>query len=114
MVNSFKPELNVLRDKYRLFAFRDCTKEETAEIEKYIEDHNRIPDNVMIEERFGESVYCCQTDELDYTHEERIEYIMLKQAEHLSAIRKMLLFFVVLTCISLAAGLIAVLAMQSA
>ena len=51
---------------------------------------------------------------LDSTHEERIEYILLKQTEHLSSIRKMLLFFVVLTCISLAAGLIAVLVMQSA
>lgn len=114
MLNSFKSELKELREMYCLFAFRDCTKQEADEIKRFQSEHNNIPDDVMVEDRNGETVYRKQTEELDSTHEERIEYIMLKQTEHLSVIRKMLLFFVVLTCIGLAAGLIAVLVMQSA
>lgn len=114
MLNSFKSELNELREKYCLFAFRDCTQQEADEIKRFQSEHNNIPDDVMVEDRNDETVYSRQTEELDSTHEERIEYIMLKQTEHLSVIRKMLLFFVVLTCIGLAAGLIAVLVMQSA
>lgn len=114
MIKSFKSELKELREKYCLFAFRDCTKQEADEIKSFQSEHNNIPDDVMVEDRNDETVYSRQTEELDSTHEERIEYIMLKQTEHLSVIRKMLLFFVVLTCISLAAGLIAVLVMQSA
>lgn len=114
MLNSFKSELKELRKAYSMFAFRDCTEKENEKIKNLKADYGKIPDNVMVEDRNGETVYRRQTEELDSTHEERVEYIMLKQTEHLLSIRKMLLFFVVLTCIGLAAGLIAVLAMQSA
>lgn len=114
LYNYFENDLEDLRKKYCLFAFRDCTKQETDEIKRFQSEHNNIPDDVMVEDCNGETVYRRQTEELDSTHEERIEYIMLMQTEHLSAIRKMLLFFVVLACIGLATGLIAVLVMQSA
>lgn len=114
MINSFKSELKELRKAYSMFAFRDCNEKENEYIKNINSEYGKVPDDVMVEDRNGETVYRRQTEELDSTHEERIEYILLKQTEHLSSIRKMLLFFVVLTCISLAAGLIAVLVMQSA
>lgn len=114
MINSFKSELKELREKYCLFAFRDCTEEEINKIEKYKKEFNQIPNDVMVVEPLKEgnkeTIYRRQTKDLDSTHEERIEYIMLMQTEHMSAIRKMLLFFVILTCIGIAAGLIAVIA----
>ena len=114
MLSYFKKDLEKLRGKYALFAFRDCTEEEISKIEKYKNEFNQIPNDVMVveplEEGNKETIYRRQTKDLDSTHEERIEYIMLMQTEHMSAIRKMLLFFVILTCIGIAAGLIAVIA----
>ena len=114
MLSYFKKDLEKLRGKYSMFAFRDCTKQEADEIKRFQSEHNNIPDDVMVvepwEEGNKETIYRRQTKDLDSTHEERVEYILLKQTEHMSAIRKMLLFFVILTCIGIAAGLIAVIA----
>ncbi|MGM9563763.1 MAG: hypothetical protein ACI3VQ_06765 [Faecousia sp.] len=97
-----------------MFALRDCTQQEIDEINRLKAGYYSIPDDVVIidplKEGNKETIYRRQTKDLDSTHEERIEYIMLMQTEHMSAIRKMLLFFVILTCIGIAAGLIAVIA----
>lgn len=114
MLSYFKKDLEKLRRKYALFALRDCTQQEIDEINRLKAGYYSIPDDVVIidplKEGNKETIYRRQTKDLDSTHEERIEYIMLMQTEHMSAIRKMLLFFVILTCIGIAAGLIAVIA----
>lgn len=114
MLSYFKKDLEKLRGKYAMFALRDCTQQEIDEINRLKAGYYSIPDDVVIidplEEGNKETIYRRQTKDLDSTHEERIEYIMLMQTEHMSAIRKMLLFFVILTCIGIAAGLIAVIA----
>ena len=118
MKNSFKSELNELRQKYSMFALRDCTQQEIDDIKKFQEEHSDLPDGVVTDEILNdgnrETVYRRETEILDSTHEDRIEYVLLAQAEHLSAIRKMLSFFVVLTCIGIVAGLILALAALSA
>lgn len=114
MLSYFKKDLEKLRGKYAMFALRDCTQQEIDEINRLKAGYYSIPDDVVIidplEEGNKETIYRRQTKDLDSTHEERIEYIMLMQTEHMSAIRKMLLFFVILTRIGIAAGLIAVIA----
>lgn len=114
MLNSFKSELKELREKYCLFALRDCTQQEIDEINRLKAGYYSIPDDVVIidplKEGNKETIYLRKTEELDSSFEDRVEYLLLKQAEHMSAIRKMLLFFVILTCIGIAAGLIAVIA----
>ncbi len=106
MAKSFQRDLTDLRRKYSLLKYRDCTPEET---EKY-KNMYEIPDGVKKidpwEEGNRQTIYRQETEETAADYEERIEYLLLKQTEHLTAIRKMLLFFVVLTCIGLAAGLI--------
>lgn len=106
----FKHNLAELRKKYSLFAFRDCTPEEIEEITNYKDEHNNLPDDVIAiypnEAGNTETIFRRQTDTIDSTYEERAEYLLLKQTEHMSAIRKMLLFFVVLACIGIAAGVL--------
>lgn len=106
MANSFEHDLADLRRKYSLLKYRDCTPEET---EKY-KNMPEIPDDVKKidpwEEGNRQTIYRRETEEPAADYEERIEYLLLKQTESLNSIRKMLIFFVVLTCISLIGGLL--------
>lgn len=116
--NPFESDLFELRKKHSLLTVRDCTEEETNEIDRCKSEGIALPAGAIKNEQWedGESktVYRMATETLDSSYEDRIEYIMLMQTEQLSAIRKMLLFFAVLTCIGLAAGLISMLVMFSA
>lgn len=105
-MSTFKKELTVLRSKYSLLKYRDCTPEEA---EKY-KNMTELPDNIKKidpwEEGNRTTIYRCEIEDADGEYQDRIEFLQLKQTEHLNSIRKMMLFFVVLTCISLAAGIL--------
>lgn len=111
MAKSFQRDITDLRRKYSLLKYKDCTAEESEEFEAiYKKDSNLLPEDIEASGSYAsgnlEYVFRHVHNNTDISHEERIEYLLLKQTNHLSAIRKMLLFFVVLTCISLVTGLI--------
>ncbi len=111
MAKSFQRELLELREKHSLTTRTECTEEETKELKELKKTASKsIPIDIREKEcwengDYQTTFYHVQND-VDISYDERTEYLLLKQTEHLTAIRKMLLFFVVLTCIGLAAGLI--------
>ena len=110
-MSAFKRELTDLRHQYSLLEISDCAPEETEKYEQiFKKDKAALPPEIIAIESYvdGNPKYKFHhcTNRTDITFEDRIEYLQLKQTEHLNSIRKMMLFFVVLTCISLAAGVL--------
>lgn len=109
---TFKKELTELRDQYALIEVRDCTPEETEEYkEVYEKDVSKLPPEIIVDEIQDDYYkrsykFRRRINRTDITFEERIEYLQLKQTEHLNSIRNMVLFFVILTCISLVVGVL--------
>lgn len=111
-MSAFKKDLTDLRSKYSLLKYRDCTPEENEKYRQIFKtDIDSLPPNIVVKSTYDnnnglEYIFRHNENRTDITLEERIEYLQLKQTEHLNSIRKMLLFFVVLTCISLAIGVL--------
>ena len=111
-MSKFKKELWALRYEYSLLDVRDCTAEESEEYDRILKkDKEGLPPHIMAEITYAnnngnEHIFKHCENRTDITLDERIEYLQLKQTEHLNSIRKMVMFFVILTCISLAAGVI--------
>lgn len=98
-----------LKDKYTFVYHANCTPEVTKQcIELYL-NRKQIPDDiVVIDDRnnSGKIIVERLVDDPYFTKEIREEYIALLQVDHLGAIRRMLRFFVILTCVSILCGLI--------
>ena len=111
MANSFERDLADLRRKYSLLKYRDCTPKEIEELESlYMKSPDSLPEDIEVSESYKsgklERVFYHIDNHADNPCDDRIEYLLLKQTESLNSIRKMLIFFVVLTCISLIGGLL--------
>lgn len=117
MEKEFRSQLQTLRDKNLLLQHTECSKEESEELLARQKNNEALPDDVISN---GAStwdeiapVYMRLSDNPNISYNERIEYLLLQQTEQLKSIKKYMLFFVVLTCISLFLSLISIFGMLS-
>ncbi len=94
------------RAKLSEFGFRhkqDCTEEENARYLEKIKNGETVPDNVGRyldeNEQPTDNFYIIEKD--DMTHEQRMEFLAMKQHEELVSIRKCMVFFTVLAILGL-------------
>lgn len=94
------------RAKLSEYGFRqkqDCTGEENARYLEMIKNGETVPDNVGRyldeNEQSTDTFFIIKND--DMTHEQRMEYLSMKQHEELVSIRKCMVFFTVLTILGL-------------
>lgn len=94
------------RAKLSEYGFRqkqDCTEEENARYLEMIRNGENVPENVGRyldeNEQPTDNFFIIEKD--DMTHEQRMEYLSMKQHEELVAIRKCAVFFMVLTVLGL-------------
>ncbi len=111
MSKTFESELSALRSKYGLLVYSDCDEAETKELsELYKQNKTSIPNDICVTESLENDhmTYRFQhtANNEDISHQERVEYCLLKQIEHLQSIKSMVLFFVILTCIALVGSLL--------
>ena len=82
---------------------RDCTEEENARYLEMIKNGESVPDNVGRyldeNEQPTDNFYIITSD--DMTHEQRMEYLAMKQHTELVSIRKCMVFFTVLAILGL-------------
>ncbi len=117
-----KRKLTELREAYGFLRHSPCTEEEENTYKEKIqaakkdifymkEEEKRqiLPEDVeYVEEKDGLK-FVRVTDDTRISFEERLELLSLLQTEHLRKIERYVLFFVVLACIGIAAGIIAAL-----
>ena len=82
-----------------------CTKEETKEYYEMLKSGQSIPEGIY---RDTDSTALFRVKEVDLTEKETREYLMLEQLKQLRNIKKCMIFFVVLTVISLIFTIISV------
>ncbi|MGN0640824.1 MAG: hypothetical protein ACI4JT_07720 [Oscillospiraceae bacterium] len=94
------------RAKLSEYGFRqkqDCTEEENARYLEMIKNGETVPDNVGRyldeNEQPTDNFYIIIND--DMTHEQRMEFLAMKQQEELVSIRKCMVFFTVITILGL-------------
>lgn len=82
---------------------RDCTEEENARYLEMIKNGETVPDNVGRylddNEQPTDTFFIIEND--DMTHEQRMEYLSMKQHEELVSIRECMVFFTVITILGL-------------
>ena len=113
MEKEFRSQLQSLRDKNSLLRHTECSKEESAELLARQKNDEALPDDVISNGANNwdgvEPSFTRLSDNPNISYNERVEYLLLQQTEQLKSIKKYMLFFVILTCISLAFSLISVL-----
>lgn len=94
------------RAKLSEYGFRqkqDCTEEENARYLEMIKNGETIPENVGRyldeNEQLTDNFFVIEKD--DMTHEQRMEFLAMKQHEELVSIRKCAVFFTVLAILGL-------------
>ena len=94
------------RAKLSEYGFRqkqDCIEEENARYLEMIKNGETVPDNVGRyldeNEQPTDNFYIIEND--DMTHEQRMEYLAMKQHEELVSIRECAVFFTVITILGL-------------
>ena len=111
-MKKFSQTYNDLKEKNFFCRRVECSPVESKEYEDLFIKDQPLPEDICVEDRRaggeGISFFRYQDDE-KLTREDRLEYLLLHQAESLKSIRKMLCFFTVLTCIGIAASVISVL-----
>ena len=82
---------------------QDCTKEENSRYLEMIRNGETVPENVGRyldeNEQPTDNFYIITSD--DMTHEQRMEYLAMKQHEELVSIKRCAVFFTVLTILGL-------------
>lgn len=90
-----------------LCAKRRSTDEEKAQFIEMRKNKQPLPVNVtQYYDENNEEYYIVSETDGGLTHEQRVEYLLMKQRQELSTIKKMLVFFTVLTIIGLTVGFI--------
>lgn len=107
-------EKNILRDQLRTMKIEEgflneipCTTAENVNYRKMLDEGRPLPDGVYEYESDGPSVRCFyMIEEPELTEREFNELATLKQLKLLTTIKKCVVFFTVLTIISLVLGLL--------
>lgn len=102
---TYKDYLEKLAD-YELCSSRECTAEEKAKYDEMFTKGEALPDNVIRNQSDTGTTYTIVDINDGLTHEQLVEYLLIKENEKLSKIKQMLIFFTVLTVIGLLCGVI--------
>lgn len=83
-----------------------CTQEETEQYRVFIRTNKPLPDDIFLEDpcESFETFYKIKNNDL--SKEELYEYLQYKKLKHLKTIKNCVVFFTVLTAISLVIGFI--------
>lgn len=106
-ITDLKKELNSLQYEIQLMQKIDCSKEDNKKYRELSKQGLPIPEGVYAyKSDTGEEMYQYYTIHIptELTKEERVEYIMLKQYQNIKIIKNCVLFFTILTAISLIVG----------
>lgn len=97
-------ELNELQYELHLLQKLDCSKEDNEKFKELLESGEELPDGICrYKTETGEEIDQFYTiyKPTELNSDERMEYILLKQFQQIKAIKNCVLFFTVLTVISL-------------
>jgi len=106
-ITDLKKELNSLQYEIELMQKIDCSKEDNKKYRELSKQGLPLPEGVYAyKTETGEDMYQYYTIHIatELSKEERIEYIMLKQFQNIKTIKNCVLFFTILTAISLIVG----------
>lgn len=105
-------ELYAIKCRLGMIREIDCSDSENEEYRKLVSQGLPLPKGVMRRNPEGSGEYAMYyiVEESPLSREELAEYIQYKQLENIVAIRKCVVFFTVLTIISLIIGAISALA----
>ena len=113
MEKDLKSELFDLKKEVGLWEREDLTPEENEECLKMLERGEELPEGVYQCQTVGnisKTFFRVYNYEKELTKEEIYQYILLKQHEKLTSIKKYIWFFVVYTIINIALSVLTVLA----
>ena len=104
-------ELAQLKRELGIMQEVDCSEEENQEYLKLRRDNKPLPNGVLTRHRNGsiDALEFYRLQETSLAKEELFEYIQYKQLRTLITIKKCVVFFTVLTIISLIFGILTVL-----
>ena len=102
MKTKFNEDFLKLMHDFDLFQKVDCTEEENAQFREAIKHHKEIPFDVLQYEEYGAKIdRFYRVVPLDVNNEEFQKYCSLKQLKFLRTIKNCVVFFTILTVISL-------------
>ena len=106
-----REDLEKLKYKLGFLQEVDCSSEETDEYRKLLNQGMPLPDGVLRKNPFEANDFAVfyTIKETDLSGEELAQYIQYQQLQSLITIKRCVVFFTVLTIISLACGAIGVL-----
>ena len=99
-------ELNTLQYELHLLQKIDCSKEDNKKFKELLKSGQSLPDGIYsYKSESGEELDVFYTihKPTELNSEERMEYILLKQFQQIKTIKNCVVFFTVLTVISLIA-----------
>jgi len=100
-----KKEIEAYKFDFNFLQKIDCSMEENKKFKQMIKDGQPLPEGIHQYEDTSYIFY--QVCEIELTEKEKDEYIIFKQLEYLRSIKNSMLFFVILTIISMVITIIA-------
>ena len=104
MAVSISAKLKELQTDIDLRQATPCSYDKCSEYAQLKSEGKPLPDGIVEDSEYPNSFYEIYTAE-DLSEKERIEYILLRQYRELKIIKNCVLFFTILTAISLIIGL---------
>lgn len=97
-------ELRELKIKAGLLSEVPCTEQETEEYQKLLENNETLPTGVYSRDKIlsENNTFYTVHGESELTEAEKKEYIALKQLKYVKTIKNCVLFFTILTILSMA------------
>ena len=106
-------ELEQLKYKLGILQEVDCTYEEDEKYREMLQENKPLPDGILCRNPEGSAEYASfyKVERTTLSEDELAEYLQYKQLKSIITIKNCVVFFTVLTIISLVCGLILTLAM---
>lgn len=101
MANSIRKELENLYVENNILQQINCSKEENGKYNQMLKEGGELPEGVFEYNESAQTGIFYTVADQGLTHEERLEYIALKQLQVNKTIKNCVLFFTVLTIISI-------------
>lgn len=105
MNETLRNSLNNLRQEFQITQKLPCSKEDEKKYSQLIAEGHALPDNIVVSKDYGmgnEVIYRFYVvKDSGLSSDEMSEYIMLKQLQNIRTIKNCVVFFTILSVISL-------------
>lgn len=105
MNESLRNSLNNLRQEFQITQKQPCSTEDEKKYSQLMAEGRTLPENIIVSKDYGMgnevTYHFYTTKNLELSNEELSEYIMLKQLKNIQTIKNCVVFFTVLSVVSL-------------